>query len=1095
MKRLKSIIMYICVVVIFGAAVRYSSVEMHIVSNAYTDGISEGMQCYFNKGNGFVEEDSISEYERAEENTKYIIKTDSSVYDTVSEIRCNFMLKNQTGYKDLEPLRISSISFKKSGFQLLTMDQLSTEVCYAVDADWTDDGLVIIGPYPSVVLLENITSLLKTRIKYLHFFLMTAVIVLTVVWDILWTKFVKGHIHDIKNGLKKTETLIDKYFTVFFCTMFILLVLILYKDFLSGEKAFISTNGAMDMYDQFYPNYLNRAEYIENGDTDIQMDFSIALGMEIDFGFPEIDMLPAYFGVENVAYLMGIVQILKMILAGICSYFYFCVIGKKKYVSAIGAIAYTMCGYMLVRQFWLSYSTIVTLFALWLLCFELWYVQKDIRWLPIATFLFMVNLQSVYYVLLYVLIMVAYVVFRFIYEGRFKEICTKGAAITFVIGSICILSYGLLRFVNHIIVSLHSERFSTGIQEAGLENTWVISKDALFTLIARTIGIDTLKCGKACTDLMGYLGGPVFYIGLLYILLLIPAWCAMKKRKKVLIAIIGVMAAVYIFVDPLRRMVNGYADSGFKLSSFWILVLGVYVVTEMLDHLLDNIKPRQMLIIIVEAVLIELFGAKAIVNASDRIDAKMMLFSMGMTLIYLFILQYHYLSGGKWNIYAILLCVVFLETGVVANNCLSNMEGMLDMSTLNERVRYNDYTKEILERIETANDRQDYRINKQYFSYRYNDAWAQGYYGTSFYLGGTGAGKNITRLYDDLKLPSAGAGYKYAYGTGPYTEVNTILGVKYILNTNNKIMNYGYDEFCSDYGIYAMENKNGLSMGYGYDSYMTYDDYINLDVNLRRKCLIHTCVVDQPESVKKVQPVNYKDTAFDMTMYKEYKQQLFCGLNGRWRLGEKLEDGNVLVISADFNMDESQYRAILKYSSENKLSEYRVRIDPHERQVFEINAPLTSSFDFFYDDGKTKLPIEQIECYVIPQEIYYKEYNAGVEKLAFSQLDVQNFSGKYISGEATCNRSMIYCLAVPYGNWRVTVDGKEVDTFLLNVAFTGFEVDAGKHFIEAKYVNNQTAMHNISNWILFVLCSMWIVVATIWYRARYASRGRTRERT
>lgn len=76
----------------------------------------------------------------------------------------------------------------------------------------------------------------------------------------------------------KMLNIANKKYALLFCLFLIVFTAFLYRDYLTGDKVFVSTGDAMDLYDQFYPDLLNVAEYIESGDTRTQMDFSIGLG-------------------------------------------------------------------------------------------------------------------------------------------------------------------------------------------------------------------------------------------------------------------------------------------------------------------------------------------------------------------------------------------------------------------------------------------------------------------------------------------------------------------------------------------------------------------------------------------------------------------------------------------------------------------------------------------------------------------------------------------------------------------------------------------------------------------------------------------------
>jgi uncharacterized membrane protein YfhO len=49
--------------------------------------------------------------------------------------------------------------------------------------------------------------------------------------------------------------------------------------------------------------------------------------------------------------------------------------------------------------------------------------------------------------------------------------------------------------------------------------------------------------------------------------------------------------------------------------------------------------------------------------------------------------------------------------------------------------------------------------------------------------------------------------------------------------------------------------------------------------------------------------------------------------------------------------------------------------------------------------------------------------------------------------------SLVVLKVTYHPNWRVTVDDKPVDAFMVSPGFIGFEVPPGQHFVSAQYVS------------------------------------------
>lgn len=192
--RRKDTFLLLCVMAAAYMLVRYFPVRMEIASNAWEDDICPAVQCYFEMGDGFIEEDSINTEQRTISNKAYILKLNPSIYEKTTGIRVNFKRYSDKLFEDTKALEIEHIAFKKMGIPFFTIHEFGQEISYPVDAVWENGSLVIIGPYPSVVLLENIMRHLQHRIKIVNAALMLLFTIFTAFCMFLWKKYISKKI-------------------------------------------------------------------------------------------------------------------------------------------------------------------------------------------------------------------------------------------------------------------------------------------------------------------------------------------------------------------------------------------------------------------------------------------------------------------------------------------------------------------------------------------------------------------------------------------------------------------------------------------------------------------------------------------------------------------------------------------------------------------------------------------------------------------------------------------------------------------------------------------------------------------------------------
>ena len=81
-----------------------------------------------------------------------------------------------------------------------------------------------------------------------------------------------------------------------------------------------------------------------------------------------------------------------------------------------------------------------------------------------------------------------------------------------------------------------------------------------------------------------------------------------------------------------------------------------------------------------------------------------------------------------------------------------------------------------------------------------------------------------------------------------------------------------------------------------------------------------------------------------------------------------------------------------------------------------------------------------------------KNFDAQVEKLENNRLKVSTLHDNYIKGTVNAENDGMLYLSIPYTKgWKVYIDGKEKETYVTDIAFTGVDIEKGKHTVELKY--------------------------------------------
>lgn len=114
-------------------------------------------------------------------------------------------------------------------------------------------------------------------------------------------------------------------------------------------------------------------------------------------------------------------------------------------------------------------------------------------------------------------------------------------------------------------------------------------------------------------------------------------------------------------------------------------------------------------------------------------------------------------------------------------------------------------------------------------------------------------------------------------------------------------------------------------------------------------------------------------------------------------------------------------------------------------------------------------------------------YQNTMKKLAEGNLVIEEYTESYFKGtiNATNGRTSVFT-SIPYEeHWKVTVDGKEVETYMTCAALVGFDLGSeGKHTVVIEYCSAPLRNGLILTGLGLVLFISWIVADTVFFRKK-----------
>ena len=496
-----------------------------------------------------------------------------------------------------------------------------------------------------------------------------------------------------------------------------IILLIVFKDFIFGEKYYLFKGVATDSIDALYPYLYNAAKtFPAHGWPSWSFNYGMGQNTFPFFLRDPFDLLLYFGGRQSMAGSVIFVELIKILLTVIIVYRFLKLLGLNALTAIVGSLYFSFCGYMIIGGVWHFFSFEVLNMAILLLAFELLWQRN--RWILFPLPFFFIGISMPLKVYFFGLFLIAYTIFRVLHCGSksFRDV----AVLLFKIAGLS----------------------AAGLMAAGpflLENSWVLFHNArvgganslshiLFSYPARArmpldqVGTTLLRFfSNDITGLPDAFRGwhntfesPQFWIGLLTLLAL---WL------------------LPIFFPWLRFAFWAFTGNYFRIYSFLVCLLIWVPSMFALDRLIAERRLNLSLLGFTVAGLVVLLFFPWF-RSNDVIYRPQQMLVLLFLLIHSGVFYLLSQSREKALMSWLLLLVVVTET--VAFN-YSTVNGWIaatpkDLATPNG---YNDSTVFALRKL-AALDHGFYRIDKNYYSspgryYSYNDALIQDYNGTSSY--------------------------------------------------------------------------------------------------------------------------------------------------------------------------------------------------------------------------------------------------------------------------------------------------------------------------------------------------------------------------
>lgn len=879
-----------------------------------------------------------------------------------------------------------------------------------------------------------------------------------------------------------------KYCYGVYTLMFLLMCIVAFLPFFTEGKSFVWGAGVEDGLSQHFSAlaYYGEAlrEFFRNllaGHPKLVMwDMSLGYGADIlstlnyyAIGDP-LNLLYGFVSPKNTETMYNFMIVLRMYLAGITFIMYARKMKKRSYGTVIGALVYVFSGFCfrlgLRHPFFIN-----PMIYFPLLCLGIEKIYQRER--PyVFIFAVCVSAMSNYY-FLYMLTIFA-VIYAWI---RFYKYSEENKIKTFFLTILKFGMYYTLGIAMAAVILLPSVIGFLGNGRYGNGADWkslIVYPGKYYLLfIENFIGYGNMGSNTNA----GYL--PIVGIVVLFTL-----FSQRMKHKKYRAAFI---ASIIALILPIF----GYAFNGFSYANNrWAFALSFIVAlltAEMYPRLFVMSK-RQQIGIGAGIIIYTVFCI--IVNASGEeiLKNKGILAACGLIAVFYILLLIFQRLGydtQKRIVRVSMAILLLISVGVHGYYRFDPKEYAYTQEFMDQGQAYRTLKEDNIRMLSKANDPSVYRVHAE--GYRYKN------YGLINHLNTISGYYSITAkcVTDTIKgYDTLGMQYADKYkGVDQRLGLLSLAGVKYITVAHNSQVAkdvssmgdvpYGVEKLRKKGNITLYKNKYALPFAYAYDSYMTEQQYEQLNGIGKEQAMLAQIILNQHPADKEIQhneqrngpdiqTISLPETRIsspkgkkyaDITVPVEKDKETYLYFKNLVYHGKKNGDDKfiltgrkgtkgILVTQNDVQQKIHIQSTFNPYYFGRK--DYIVKINHQTSKAKEkVRLNFLSPGEYEFDD---------ISLITVPK----KDVLARLKERKENSMKQIQYEGNHFRGVYHAKKDQILCVTIPYSKgWKATVNGNRTKIYKANGMFMGIIMKKGTQSVKLDY---ETPGLKIGAWISLV---------------------------
>lgn len=879
-----------------------------------------------------------------------------------------------------------------------------------------------------------------------------------------------------------------KYCYGVYTLMFLLMCIVAFLPFFTEGKSFVWGAGVEDGLSQHFSalTYYGKAlrEFFRNllaGHPKLVMwDMSLGYGADIlstlnyyAIGDP-LNLLYGFVSPKNTETMYDFMILLRMYLAGITFIMYARKMKKRSYGTVIGALVYVFSGFCfrlgLRHPFFIN-----PMIYFPLLCLGIEKIYQRER--PyVFIFAVCVSAMSNYY-FLYMLTIFAVIYawirfYKYTEENKMKNffltILKFGMYYTLGIAMAAVI------LLPSVIGFLGNGRYGNGVDWKSL----IVYPGKYYLLfIENFIGYGNMGSNTNA----GYL--PIVGIVVLFTL-----FSQRMKHKKYRVAFI---ASIIALILPIF----GYAFNGFSYANNrWAFALSFIVAlltAEMYPRLFVMSK-RQQIGIGAGIIIYTVFCI--IVNASGEeiLKNKGIMAACGLIAVFYILLLIFQRLGydtQKRIVRVSMAILLLISVGVHGYYRFDPKGYAYTQEFMDQGQAYRTLKEDNIRMLSKVNDPSVYRVHAE--GYRYKN------YGLINHLNTISGYYSITAkcVTDTIKgYDTLGMQYADKYkGVDQRLGLLSLAGVKYITVAHNSQVAkdvsskgdvpYGVEKQSKKGNITLYKNKYALPFAYAYDSYMTEQQYEQLNGIGKEQAMLAQIILNQHPADKEIQhneqrndpdiqTISLPETRIsspkgkkyaDITVPVEKDKETYLYFKNLVYHGKKNGDDNfiltgrkgtkgILVTQNDVQQKIHIQSTFNPYYFGRK--DYIVKINHQTSKAKEkVRLNFLSPGEYEFDD---------ISLIIVPK----KDVLARLKERKENSMKQIQYEGNHFRGVYHAKKDQILCVTIPYSKgWKATVNGNRTKIYKANGMFMGIIMKKGTQSVKLDY---ETPGLKIGAWISLV---------------------------